>query len=63
MVLLYTGNELMAEIRRENGPGNQNRAMPMQLRDSREDGRDFFNSDITQSILRMDISDDSCSFY
>lgn len=39
MVLLYTGNELMAEITSENGSGNQNKAMPMQLRDSRGDGR------------------------
>lgn len=33
MVPLHTGNELMAEIRRENGSGNHNKSM--QLRDGR----------------------------
>ena len=32
MVLLHTGNELMAAIRRENGSGNQNKFMPTQQR-------------------------------
>lgn len=36
MALLHIGNELMVEIKQENGSGNQNKSKQMQLKNSKD---------------------------